>query len=67
MPKILKPEVAKPIAEGIIAWIKKEHPELTDPQIRAALNTAASLTTPVVKKAKATDAIVDPFTEIKNN
>ena len=51
MPKILKPEVAKPIAEDILATIRARNPQLSDAQIRAALNLAATMTTPFVKRA----------------
>ena len=50
MPKILKPEVAKPIAEEVVATIRARHPQLNDAQIRAALNMAATLTVPFVKR-----------------
>jgi hypothetical protein len=63
MPKILKEEVAKPIAEEVLLSIRTKHPELSDPQVRAVLNTAASLTTPFVKKVKVAEPVSEPATE----
>jgi len=51
MPKILKAEIARPIAEDVLSQLRAGHPEFNDAQIRAVLNTAASLTAPFVKKA----------------
>ena len=59
MPKILNAEVAKTLAYKVLAGLRSDHPELSDAQIRAVLNTAASLTTPFVKK----DAVAEPVHE----
>jgi len=53
MPKIIKDEVVKPIAEDLIATLRSKHPELLDSHIRAVLNAARKLTAPVVRKEKA--------------
>jgi len=50
MPKLIKEEVAKPIAEEVIAGIRAKHPELDDAKIRAVLNAASKMTAPRVKK-----------------
>ena len=51
MPKILKEEIAKPLAEVVISNIRMNNPDFSDAQIRAVLNYAAKMTTPFVKKA----------------
>jgi len=61
MPKILNAEVAKTLAYKVLAGLRSEHPEFNDAQIRAVLNTAASLTTPFVKKV--TTPVAEPVQE----
>jgi len=50
MPKILKEEIAKLIGGEVIAMVREKYSKLNDQQIRAALNYAAKMTTPFVKK-----------------
>jgi len=65
MPKILNAEVAKTLAYKVLAGLRSDHPELSDAQIRAVLNTAASLTTPFVKKVTtpAPEPVQEPVAE----
>ena len=63
MLKILKEETAKLIGEEVIMMIREKHQELNDQQIRAALNHAARMTTPFVKKVQPVQEAREPVQE----
>ena len=64
MPKILNADIAKTLADVILSKIRSDNPELSDAQIRAVLNTAASLTNPFVKKSEqVTEDVTEPVSE----